>query len=71
MFADDIARELNRKAYLEAQHKDLQSKLAKLANGANFMRYVIHERGLQDWADEPRKRMEKILYDDNDKLIVS
>ena len=51
--------------------KDLQQELAKLKSDANFMRYVIHEKGLRDWADEPKKRMEKILYDENDKLILN
>lgn len=55
---------------MESKIKDLQQEMAILKNSANFMRYVIHEQGLSGWQPEARERMEKILYDDNDKLII-
>ena len=63
----ELAQACNR---YKGSEKDSNQKFDKLANSANFMRYVIHEKGLHDWADEPRKRMEAILYDENDKLII-
>jgi hypothetical protein len=44
------------------------NELALLKQDAYFMRYCIHEKGLHDWLPEQKKRMEAILYDENDKL---
>ena len=46
----------------------IEKELSELKNDAYFMRYHIHQEGLHDWLPEQRKKMEAILYDENDKL---
>jgi len=53
---------------LQKANKDLKAELYALKIDAYYMRYHIHQEGLHDWLPEQRKVMEKILYDENDKL---